>query len=84
MTDIYLSILITVFRKKCTIKKTLGGKYTAVRHLTRFCFFFQGRDDRVQQERRDHDAKRLPDDPLQNHRHEKVHAARGARQVSLM
>ena len=45
-------------------------------------FFFQGRDDRVQQERRDHDEKRLPDDPLQNHRHEKVHAARGPRQVN--
>ena len=46
--------------------------------------FAQGRDDRVQQERRDHDAERLPDDPLQNHRHEEVNAARGARQVSLM
>ena len=44
---------------------------------------FQGRNDRVQQERRDHDAKRLPDDPLQNHRHEKVHAARGPRQVKM-
>ena len=43
--------------------------------------FAQGRDDRVQQERRDHDAERLPDDPLQNHGDEKVHAARGARQV---
>ena len=43
--------------------------------------FAQGRDDRVQQERRDHDAERLPDDPLQNHGHEKVHAARGTRQV---
>ena len=49
-----------------------------------FLLVFQRRDDRVQQERRDHDAKRLPDDPLQNHRHEEVHAARGARQVSLM
>ena len=42
---------------------------------------FQGRDDRVQQERRDHDEERLSHDPLQDHRHEEVHAARGARQV---